>query len=102
MTTRTINLLSSKALLGLSIVALVTVLTGYLQQPQPDEGAAAHIFQLSIIALMPTLLVFVVTANWKEPSRNLRPLGIAATLLVGAFCALYYLEHYFWKVAVRP
>jgi len=81
----------------LSLIALLTVLSGFLQPPQPretDEGSAAHIFQLSIAALFPTLLAFLFTADWKQPARSARPLVFPATALVIAFAALFYLEHY--------
>jgi hypothetical protein len=39
-----INRVSSKTLIVLSLIALITVLSGYTQPPQPDEGTAAHIF----------------------------------------------------------
>ena len=84
----------SYAALFLSVVALFTVLTGYLQPPQADEGVGAHIFQLSNAALAPTILVFLATVDWKRPLRGARPLAFAAAALVLAFGALYYLEHY--------
>ncbi len=31
--------------------------SGYFQSLQPDEGTAAHIFQLSIVLMIPTILV---------------------------------------------
>ena len=68
--------------------------SGYFQPPQQDEGAAAHIFQLSIVALVPTILLFLVTANWKEPWRTARPMALPAAALICAFAALYYLEHF--------
>jgi len=89
-----INSVSGKVLIVLSLIALLTVLSGYTQPPQPDEGAAAHIFQLSIVALVPILLLFLVTADWKQPRRSARPLAIPAIALALAFGALYYLEHY--------
>jgi len=81
-------------LIVLSVVALLTVLSGYLQPPQPDEGWGAHIFQLAIVLLVPTLLLFLATADWKRPGRSARPLTLPAAALVLAFAALYYLEHY--------
>ncbi len=42
-----INRVSGKVLIVLSLIALLAVLIGYTQPPQTDEGAAAHIFQLS-------------------------------------------------------
>jgi energy-coupling factor transporter transmembrane protein EcfT len=89
-----INRLSGKVLIVLSSIALLTVLSGYTQPPQPDEGAGAHIFQLSIVALVPIILLFLATADWRQPLRSARPLVFPAAALVFAFGALYYLEHY--------
>jgi hypothetical protein len=89
-----INRISGKVLVVLSLTALFAVLTGYTHPPQPDEGAAAHIFQLSIVALVPMILVFLATADWRHPLRSVRPLAFPATSLFLAFGALYYLEHY--------
>jgi hypothetical protein len=94
MSVQLINRLSRKALVVLSLIALLTVLSGYTQPPQPDEGAAAHIFQLSIVALIPTILLFLATADGKQPLRSARPLAFPAAALLVAFIALYYLEHY--------
>jgi hypothetical protein len=89
-----INGVSAKVMIVLSLTALVTVLTGYMQPPQPDEGTGAHIFQISVAALVPTLLLFLATADWRQPLRNARPLAFSAIALVLAFGALYYLEHF--------
>jgi len=89
-----INRASSKVLIVLSLTALFAVLSGYAQPPQPDEGTAAHIFQLSIAALVPMILLFLATADWKQPLRSARPLAFPAAALVLAFGLLYYLEHY--------
>ena len=89
-----INRTSSKAAWILSTAALLTVLSGYLQGPQPDEGAAAHIFQLAVVALMPVILLFLATADWQQPLHSLRPPRFPIAALILAFGALYYLEHY--------
>jgi hypothetical protein len=39
-----INRISGRVLMALSLLAFVTVLTGYAQAPQADEGTGAHIF----------------------------------------------------------
>ena len=83
-----INRVSGKVVVVLSLAALLAVLSGYIQPPQQDEGAAAHIFQLSIVALVPMILLFLVTADWKQPWRSARPLSFPAAALVLA------LEHY--------
>lgn len=93
MSTQQINRLSSKGLLLLSLTALVAVLSGYVQPPQPDEGTAAHIFQLSIVALVPIACLFLATADWRQRLRSAIPLALPATALTLAFVALYHLEH---------
>ena len=94
MRTQQRNSLSGKVIIVLSLIALLTVISGYFQPPKQDEGPAAHIFQLSIVALVPTILLFLLTANWREPSRIARLLALPAAALVLAFAALYYLEHF--------
>jgi len=97
MVTRQINGLSAKVIIVLSVLALLTVLSGYThppQPPEPDEGAAAHIFQLSIVAVALSTLLFLATADWKQPLLSVRPLTFPAAALVVAFGALYYLEHF--------
>jgi membrane protease YdiL (CAAX protease family) len=96
-----INRVSGKILIILSFIALLTVLSGYFQPPQPDEGAGAHIFQISVVALVPTILLFLTTADWKKPSRNARLLAFTGVTMVVAFGALYYLEHYFYVERFR-
>lgn len=96
-----INQVSGRVLIVLSLIAFFTVVSGYFQVPQPDEGAAAHIFQLSVAALAPTILLFLITADWAKPSRSARILGITGMIMTFAFGALYYLEHYFYAHQVR-
>lgn len=85
---------SRRAILALASLALLAVLSGYLQAPQPDEGAAAHIFQITIVLLGPALLLFLVSADWNSRRKILLSLLPALLTLTFAFAALYYLEHY--------
>jgi len=89
-----INHISSILLVVFSLTALLTVLIGYTQPPHTDEGSLAHIFQLSIMALLPMILIFLATADWKQPLRSARPLVFTGITLMLAFGALYCLEHY--------
>ena len=94
-----IKRVSRTVIIVLSLIALFTVLSGYAlprHQAPTDEGTAAHIFQLSILAFVPTILLFLVTADWSRPSRTARPLAIPAAALASAFAALYCLEHYWF------
>jgi hypothetical protein len=88
-----INRVSSIFLVILSLTALLTVVSGYARPPQPDD-AREHIFQLSIAALAPLMLLFLVTADWRQPLRSARPLAFPAVASAVAFAALYILEHY--------
>jgi hypothetical protein len=89
-----INRISSLAALFFSLMALLMVATGYFQPPQTDEGSAAHIFQICIVLLVPASLLFLATADWRQPWRSIRPMALPVSVLVTAFAALYYLEHY--------
>lgn len=93
MTFRMVNRLSGALLVLFALTALLAVLWGFTQPPLPDEGTGAHIFQLSIVGLLPMTLVFVTTADWSRPARTALPLLLAAPLTVLAFLALYLLEH---------
>ena len=89
-----INRISGKLAIILSALALLTVVSGYFQPPQQDESTAAHLFQFSVVALVPTVLLFLATADWSHPLRSVRPLAVSVATLVLAFGALYFLEHY--------
>ena len=95
MRTQQIHRVSRVVLLLLSLTALGTVVTGLIWPPMPeaDEGTQAHIFQLSIAALLPMTVVVLGTADWRQPWRSVRPLVIAVAATVLAFAGLYYLEH---------
>jgi hypothetical protein len=101
MTAQHLNRASSITIILLSLIALLVVLWGYTQPPLPDEGTGAHIFQLSIVALVPTTLVFLSTADWSKPQRTARPLSIAAAATALAFAALYFLEHFYYPEHFR-
>jgi hypothetical protein len=72
----------------------------YFQPPQPDEGAAAHVFQISIVVWLPMVLIFLATIDWKQRLRSTRVLTLPAALLILAFGAPYDLEHY--GMGARP
>jgi hypothetical protein len=88
-----INRVCTIVLIRLSLAALLTVASGYLRPPQPDD-AREHIFQLAIVALLPVLLVFFASADRQQPLRSLRLLAVPAAASAAAFAALYVLEHY--------
>jgi uncharacterized membrane protein YozB (DUF420 family) len=99
-TRQRIHRLSATLLLMLAVVALLSVLSGYTlpRSPAPtDEGAAAHIFQLSVVAWIVAFLCFLASADWVRPLRNLRRLVLPAGTLAVAFAVLYHLEHYYFR-----
>ena len=89
-----IHRVSGRIMVVLSVVALLAVLAGFTQAPQADEGAAAHVFQITMVALAGLLLVFLATVDRRQPLRSTRLLAVPATVLALAFAALYYLEHH--------
>lgn len=97
-----INRVSSIGLTVLSLTALLTVLSGawraVLTPHNPfsdtDEGTAAHIFQLSIAALLPMGVLFLATVDWTQPVRLARRLAFPAAAVVLAFAILYCFEQY--------
>jgi hypothetical protein len=95
--TERINRTAAIVVTILSLTALLTVLSGFVhppRRPETDEGSAAHIFQLSVVALVPAISFFLATADWRRPWRSARLLTFTAAVLVLAFGALYHLEHY--------
>jgi hypothetical protein len=97
MNTPLVNRVSGRVLLALSLIALFTVLSGFLlhphEPPETDEGAAAHIFQISVTLAAFAILVFLFTADWKQPLQSARSLAIPLGALALAFAILYYFEH---------
>jgi len=101
-----LNRVSMVGLVILSVTALSTVLdatlgvllSGQIPPPEPDEGTGAHVFQLSIAALLPVGVFFFATADWTRPSRVVRRLAVPAVAVIAAFALLYYFEHYLHRV----
>ena len=95
-----LNIVSSRVILVLSLIALLIVLIGFTQPRQPaptDEGTGAHIFQIAIVLVVITGLIFLFTADWKNPLRSARRLVLPGITLVAAFTALYLLEHVYFR-----
>jgi hypothetical protein len=99
-----VNQVSTVGLIVLSTTACLTVLlglvlpavlNGHMPAPESVEGTGAHIFQLSIAALAPVGLIFLATADWTQPLKNLRRLAFPAAAVVLAFAVLYYFEKYY-------
>ncbi|MCE9647337.1 MAG: hypothetical protein K8S20_15175 [Chloroflexi bacterium] len=100
MSNQRINRISSYVMLGLSLFAMflvsgatiLTMLGRFNPSPDGDEGTPAHLFQLAIGLLLPAGLVFLVTADWRQPLKVAKRLALPAVCLVLAFMILYYME----------
>jgi len=88
-----LTVLSLTALAPLVFVALPAMLTGHVPPSEGDEGPAAHIFQLSIVALLPMGFVFLATSDWRHPLRCTRQLAFPVAAVALAFGLLFYFEH---------
>lgn len=101
MTSADANRIASRIMLGLALFALLLVggatvlllLGRFTPSPDGDEGTAAHLFQLSIVLLVPTGLAFLATADWRRPRQVVTRLLPPAVALAVAFTVLYYMEH---------
>jgi hypothetical protein len=93
--------LSARILLIFSVIALLAVGAGYFEPPQRDEGAAAHIFQATILLSALAGILFLTTADWRQPRQSIRAIAAPVSVLLGAFAALYYLEHFYYPMHVR-
>ncbi len=71
MRSQDVNRVSAAALMILALVALGTVLSGYLFPPMPtgDEGAQARLFQFAVALMAPVGLVFLGSTDWAQPGR---------------------------------
>ena len=85
MTARAANRLLGALLVALSVTLLVNDAIGFGQQPLPDEGTQAHIFQLSVAAIVPAIALFAATLDRSRSPRAAWPL---------AFAGVYYIEHH--------
>jgi hypothetical protein len=78
----------------MSVLALAMVLGHaaiYGIVHEPDEGAAAHIFQLLMVTQIPFMAYFVCKWVHKSPQQYSTLLAVLAGLWVSAFAAVYWL-----------
>ena len=96
-----VNRISGYTVLGLSLFSMLlvvgatvlTMLGRFNPSPDGDEGAAAHLFQLAVVLLLPTGLTFLATADWRQPWEVAKRLAVPAVALVVAFATLFYMEN---------
>ena len=77
------------SLLGLALVLQHAARFGIVHDA--DEGTAAHLFQILMVAQVPVILWFA--AKWlpRDPGQALRVLALQALAIVAAFASVYFL-----------
>ena len=80
---------------AMSVAALGTVLTFlalYGPAPQPDEGAAAHVWQILMAGQVPIVLFFAIRWLPRSPGRALRVLGLQVGAALAALAPVFLLR----------
>lgn len=101
MNEESVNRLSGRAVWALSVFSMLlvvgatvlTMLGRFSPSPDGDEGAAAPLFQLAIVLLLPAGLAFLATADWQRPLSVAKRLMVPVGALLVAFSTLFYMEH---------
>jgi hypothetical protein len=90
-----VNRMSAIAPLLMSAVALslvmIAVTTGW-QRDLPDEGLAAHLFQLLLLAQIPVIIVFVMTADKSRVRASATTIALHLAAIALALGTLFYFE----------
>ncbi len=89
----TVNRFFSIAPLACSLLALVTIAAALIlggTAPRPDEGAAAHIFQILVVLQLVLMLGFLLTADWRRWRWAVGRLGLQGAALMLAMAPVAY------------
>ena len=81
--------------LAMSLAALALVfihLAMYGKDPQPDEGLAAHLFQLLMIGQLPIITFFGLRWFPRYPKDAIRVIALQAVAGIAAFAPVAILE----------
>jgi hypothetical protein len=79
---------------AMSIAALLTVLAHIVMvgtAPQPDEGAAAHIWQLLMAGQLPVVAFYAITWLPQAPKATLQVLALQVGAALAAIAPIYLL-----------
>ena len=80
--------------IAMSLAAVTTILLHIAVSgtaPQPDEGAAAHIWQLLMAGQLPVIAFFAVKWLPKDPRTALQVLALQAGAALAALAPVYWL-----------
>ena len=90
-----ISLISATVSIVLALQALMVVLlaitTGWDRQ-LTDEGPAAHIFRLLIVAQVPFVAAYLATADWKRLRQGAQPIAIQFAILAITFATARFFK----------
>jgi len=81
--------------IAMSLGALLTILIYLLLHglaPQPDEGAAAHIWQLLMLCQLPIIAFFAIKWIPRFPKQGLAVLGFQFAAAIAAMAPVYLLH----------
>ena len=81
--------------LGMAMMTLAVVLGHvalYGVAREADEGAAAHIWQLLMVAQLPALAVFGIRWLPKAPRQAMGVLGLLVAAILAAMAPVYFLH----------
>ncbi|MGH6890558.1 MAG: hypothetical protein ACREHF_15460 [Rhizomicrobium sp.] len=95
MTRQQLNRICGIAPIVMSILALSIALAAGVfgwERGHTDEGSLAHVFQLLIIAQVPLVTVFLVTADWTLLGRFARTIAIQVLAVILAFAPVAYFK----------
>jgi hypothetical protein len=80
--------------IAMSTAALITILIHILvagTAPQPDEGTAAHIWQLLMAGQLPVIAFYAITGLPRAPGRALPVLAAQAGAALAAMAPVFWL-----------
>lgn len=77
------------SLAGLGLVLGHAAIYGVVHEA--DEGAAAHIFQILMVAQVPLVAYFAIKWLPRSPGESLRVLGLQLGAALAAFASVYWL-----------
>lgn len=77
------------SLAGLALVLGHAAIFGVVHET--DEGAAAHIFQLLMVAQLPVVAFFAIKWLPRRPTQALRVLALQGCAAAAAFAAVFFL-----------
>ncbi len=80
---------------GMSLAALAVVLIFLIQSgpaPQPDEGAAAHMWQLLMACQLPVITFFAIRWIPRAPKQALLIMGLQFVAALAAMAPVYMLH----------